>query len=249
MHGESQVLLVDTPGLFEPKRRLDRAMVAAVWEGAKDADLIALVIDAAKGINRGIEDIVMRLKDRREAKVLVLNKVDISKKDELLALAAAMNQRIDFTDIFMVSATTGDGIADLKAALAARVPEGPWLFPEDQVSDATDRMLAAEVTREQLFVRLHAELPYASAVETEKYEERKDGSVAIHQQILVGRPTQKAIVLGKGGAMIRAIGEAARTQLSELLGRKVHLFLHVKVKPDWEEDRGLYREIGLDWVD
>jgi GTP-binding protein Era len=249
MHGESQVLLVDTPGLFEPKRRLDRAMVAAVWEGAKDADLIALVIDAAKGLNRGIEDIVMRLKDRREAKILVLNKVDIAKKDELLALAAAMNQRIDFTDIFMVSATTGDGIADLKEALAAKVPEGPWLFPEDQVSDATDRMLAAEVTREQLYVRLHAELPYASAIETEKYEERKDGSVAIHQQILVARPTQKAIVLGKGGTMIRAIGEAARTQLSELLGRKVHLFLHVKVKPDWEEDRGLYREIGLDWVD
>jgi GTP-binding protein Era len=249
MHGGSQVLLVDTPGLFEPKRRLDRAMVAAVWEGAKDADLIALVIDAAKGINRGIEDIVMRLKDRREAKILVLNKVDIAKKDELLALAAAMNQRIDFTDIFMVSATTGDGIADLKEALAAKVPEGPWLFPEDQVSDATDRMLAAEVTREQLYVRLHAELPYASAIETEKYEERKDGSVAIHQQILVARPTQKAIVLGKGGTMIRAIGEAARMQLSELLGRKVHLFLHVKVKPDWEEDRGLYREIGLDWVD
>jgi GTP-binding protein Era len=249
MHGAAQVLLVDTPGLFEPKRRFDRAMVAAVWEGAKDADLIALVIDAAKGINRGIEDIVMRLKDRREPKLLVLNKVDIAKKDELLSLAAAMNQRIDFTDIFMVSATTGDGIPDLKTALAERVPEGPWLFPEDQVSDATDRMLAAEVTREQLFLRLHAELPYASAVETEKYEERKDGSVAIHQQILVGRATQKAIVLGKGGAMIRAIGEAARTQLAELMGRKVHLFLHVKVKPDWEEDRGLYREIGLDWVD
>jgi GTP-binding protein Era len=247
--GPSQILLVDTPGLFEPKRRLDRAMVAAVWEGAKDADLIALVIDAAKGINRGIEDIVMRLKDRREPKLLVLNKVDIAKKDELLALAAAMSQRIDFTDIFMVSAATGDGIADLKAALAARMPEGPWLFPEDQVSDATDRMLAAEVTREQIFLKLHAELPYASAVETEKYEERKDGSVAIHQQILVGRPTQKAIVLGKGGAMIRAIGEAARTELSQLMGRKVHLFLHVKVKPDWEEDRGLYREIGLDWVD
>ncbi len=249
IEGESQILLVDTPGLFEPKRRLDRAMVAAVWEGAKDADLIALVIDAAKGLNRGIEDIVMRLKDRREPKLLVLNKVDIAKKDELLALAAAMNQRIDFTDIFMVSATTGDGIADLKTALAQKMPEGPWLFPEDQVSDATDRMLAAEVTREQLFLRLHAELPYASAIETEKYEERKDGSVAIHQQILVGRPTQKAIVLGKGGAMIRAIGEAARTELSQLMGRKVHLFLHVKVKPDWEEDRGLYREIGLDWVD
>ncbi len=249
IEGEAQILLVDTPGLFEPKRRLDRAMVAAVWEGAKDADLIALVIDAARGINRGIEDIAMRLKDRREAKLLVLNKVDIARKDELLTLAAAMNERIGFTDTFMVSATTGDGIADLKTALGERMPEGPWLFPEDQVSDATDRMMAAEVTREQLYLRLHAELPYASAIETEKYEERKDGSVAIHQQILVGRPTQKAIVLGKGGSMIRAIGEAARTQLSSLLGRKVHLFLHVKVKPDWEEDRGLYREIGLDWVE
>ena len=249
MHAETQVLLVDTPGLFEPKRRLDRAMVAAVWEGAKDADLIALVIDAAKGINRGIEDIVQRLKDRSEPKLLVLNKVDVAKKDELLALAAAMNQRLDLIDTFMVSATTGDGVADLKAALAGHMPEGPWLFPEDQVSDATDRMLAAEVTREQLFLKLHAELPYASAVETEKYEERKDGSVAIHQQILVGRATQKAIVLGKGGTMIRAIGEAARTELAQLLGRKVHLFLHVKVRPEWEEDRGLYRDIGLDWVE
>lgn len=249
IEGQAQILLVDTPGLFEPKRRLDRAMVAAVWEGAQDADLIALVIDAAKGLNRGIEEIARKLKDRREAKILVLNKVDIAKKDDLLTLAAAMNERIAFADTFMVSATTGDGIADLKAALAARMPEGPWLFPEDQVSDATDRMLAAEVTREQLYLKLHAELPYASAIETEKYEERKDGSVAIHQQILVGRPTQKAIVLGKGGAMIRAIGEAARMELAELLGRKVHLFLHVKVKPDWEEDRGLYREIGLDWVD
>jgi GTP-binding protein Era len=249
MAGEAQVLLVDTPGLFEPKRRFDRAMVAAVWEGAQDADLIALVIDAARGLNRGIEEIVLRLKDRREAKILVLNKVDITPKDELLKLIAAMNERIEFTDTYMVSATTGDGVADLKAALAARMPEGPWMFPEDQVSDATDRMMAAEVTREQIFLKLHAELPYASAVETEKYEERKDGSVAIHQQILVGRATQKAIVLGKGGAMIRAIGEAARTELSQLMGRKVHLFLHVKVKPDWEEDRGLYREIGLDWVE
>ena len=249
IEGEAQVLLVDTPGLFEPKRRLDRAMVAAVWEGAKDADLIAFVIDADRGINRGIEDIAMRLKDRRESRILILNKVDIAKKNELLTLAAAMNERVEFADTFMVSATTGDGIADLKTSLAQRMPEGPWLFPEDQVSDATDRMLAAEVTREQIFLKLHAELPYASAVETEKYEERKDGSVAIHQQILVGRPTQRAIVLGKGGTMIRAIGEAARAELSQLMGRKVHLFLHVKVKPDWEEDRGLYREIGLDWVD
>ena len=249
IEGDAQILLVDTPGIFEPRRRLDRAMNAAVWEGAKDADAIALVVDAAKGFNRALEQIVQRIAERREPKILVLNKVDITKKDDLLALIAGMNQRIDFTDTFMVSATTGDGVADLKAALAQRMPEGPWLFPEDQVSDATDRMMAAEVTREQLYLKLHAELPYASAVDTEKYEERKDGSVAIHQQILVGRDTQKAIVLGKRGARIRQIGEAARTHLAELLGRKVHLFLHVKVKPDWEEDRGLYREIGLDWVE
>lgn len=246
---DTQILLVDTPGLFEPKRRLDRAMVAAVWEGAQDADLIALVVDAERGLNRNVGEIADKLKDRREGKLLVLNKVDVAKKHELLTLAAQLNERVEFADTFMVSAATGDGVADLKGALAARMPEGPWLFPEDQVSDATDRMMAAEVTREQIFLKLHAELPYASAIETEKYEERKDGSVAIHQQILVGRSTQRAIVLGKGGAMIRQIGEAARTELSNLLGKKVHLFLHVKVKPDWEEDRGLYREMGLDWVD
>lgn len=246
---ETQILLVDTPGLFEPKRRLDRAMVAAVWEGAQDADLIALVVDAERGLNRNVGEIADKLKDRSEGKLLVLNKVDVAKKHELLTLAAQLNERVGFDDTYMVSAATGDGVADLKTALAAKMPEGPWLFPEDQVSDATDRMMAAEVTREQIFLKLHAELPYASAIETEKYEERKDGSVAIHQQILVGRPTQRAIVLGKGGAMIRQIGEAARTELSTLLGKKVHLFLHVKVKPDWEEDRGLYREMGLDWVD
>jgi len=246
---ETQILLVDTPGLFEPKRRLDRAMVAAVWEGAQDADLIALVVDAERGLNRNVAEIADKLRDRSEGKLLVLNKVDVAKKNELLTLAAQLNERVEFADTFMVSAATGDGVADLKTALAARMPEGPWLFPEDQVSDATDRMMAAEVTREQIFLKLHAELPYASAIETEKYEERKDGSVAIHQQILVGRPTQRAIVLGKGGAMIRAIGEASRAELSKLLGKKVHLFLHVKVKPDWEEDRGLYREMGLDWVD
>jgi GTPase len=249
IEGAAQILLVDTPGLFEPRRRLDRAMVAAVWEGAKGADLIVLVIDAERGLHKGIEAILERLAERREPKLLVLNKVDKTKKDKLLALTATVSERLDFTDIFMVSATTGDGVGDLKAALAAQMPDGPWLFPEDQVSDATDRMLAAEVTREQLYLKLHAELPYASAVDTEKYEERKDGSVAIHQQILVARATQRAIVLGKGGAMIRAIGEAARAELAQLLGRKVHLFLHVKVKPDWEEDRSLYRDIGLDWVE
>ncbi len=249
IHGEAQILLLDTPGIFEPRRRLDRAMVAAAWAGAQDADLIALVVDAKTGFSARIDEMLDNLKNRPEPKWLVLNKVDITPKEALLALTARLGERIPFEQIFMVSAATGDGLADLKQALAARMPEGPWHFPEDQVSDVTDRMLAAEVTREQLYLQLHAELPYASAVETEKYEERKDGSVAIHQQILVGRPTQKAIVLGKGGARIRDIGAAAREQLSELLGRKVHLFLHVKVKPDWEEDRGLYREIGLDWVE
>ena len=249
IHGEVQILLLDTPGIFQPRRRLDRAMVAAAWAGAADADLIALVVDAERGFSERIEDMLDRLKDRREPKILVLNKVDAAKKEPLLVLAERLNERLAFEQIFMVSAATGDGVADLKQALAARMPEGPWHFPDDQVSDATDRMLAAEVTREQLYHQLHAELPYASAVETEKYEERKDGSVAIHQQILVGRDTQKAIVLGKGGTRIRMIGETARKELSELLGRKVHLFLHVKVNPKWEEDRGLYRDIGLDWVE
>jgi GTP-binding protein Era len=249
IHREAQLLLLDTPGIFAPRRRLDRAMVAAAWAGTSDADLIALVVDAEAGFSQRIETMLDQLAGRREAKILVLNKVDLVRKDALLTLAARLNERVAFEDTFMVSATTGDGVADLKAALAARMPEGPWHFPADQVSDATDRMLAAEVTREQLYLQLHAELPYASAVETEKYEERRDGSVAIHQQILVGRATQRAIVLGKGGARIKAIGEAARKELEGLTGRKVHLFLHVKVKPDWEEDRGLYREIGLEWVE
>jgi GTP-binding protein Era len=247
--GEAQILLLDTPGIFEPRRRLDRAMVAAAWGGATEADLIALVVDAETGLTRRIEPMLDRVAERREPKILVLNKVDLVRKEALLELATKLNARLAFEQIFMVSATTGDGVADLKAALAARVPEGPWHFPEDQVSDATDRMLAAEVTREQLYLQLHAELPYESAIETEKFEERKDGSAVIHQQILVARDSQKAIVLGKGGTRIRAIGEAARKQLSELLQRKVHLFLHVKVNPKWEEDRGLYREIGLDWVE
>jgi GTP-binding protein Era len=247
--GESQILLTDTPGIFEPKRRLDRAMVAAAWGSAQDADLIALVVDVSTTVHRGVTAMVDRLKERTEPKILVLNKVDLVRKEELLNLASELGARAEFEEIYMISASTGDGVADLKAALAARVPEGPWHFPGDQVSDATDRMMAAEVTREQLYLQLHAELPYASAVETEKYEERKDGSVAIHQQILVGRDSQKAIVLGKGGSRIKEIGAAARAELTQMLGRKVHLFLHVKVNPKWEEDRGLYRDIGLDWVE
>ncbi|QHL91063.1 GTPase Era [Sphingomonas changnyeongensis] len=247
--GESQIMLVDTPGIFEPRRRLDRAMVQAAWGGAADADVIALIVDARAGLGPKVMAIVEGLKARPEPKVLVLNKVDIAAKDKLLVHAARLTEALAFDAVYMVSAATGDGVADLKAALAAHMPEGPWHFPEDQVSDATDRMLAAEVTREQLYLQLHAELPYASAVETEQYRERDDGSVEIHQQILVARPTQRAIVLGKGGQQIRTIGERSRTELARLLGRKVHLYLHVKVKEDWDEDRGLYRDIGLDWVD
>jgi GTP-binding protein Era len=249
LEGASQILLVDTPGIFEARRRLDRAMVSAAWGGAADADLIALIIDAKTGLTSKIKGLIETLKDRREPKTVILNKVDVTPKEKLLELATALNELLTPEEIFMISAATGDGVPELKEALAKRVPEGPWHFPEDQVSDATDRMLAAEITREQLYLQLHAELPYASAVETEKYEERKDGSVAIYQQILVGRDTQRAIVLGKRGARLKEIGSKAREELSQLLGRKVHLFLHVKVKPDWEEDRGLYREIGLDWVD
>lgn len=249
IEGAAQIMLVDTPGIFEPRRRLDRAMVAAAWGGAEDADLIALVVDSRAGLGPKVMTIVEALKKRREPKILILNKVDISAKDKLLVHAARLSEALAFEDVFMVSAATGDGLGELKAALAARMPRGPWHFPEDQVSDATDRMLAAEVTREQLYLQLHAELPYASAVETEQYREQDDGSVEIHQQILVARPTQRAIILGKGGQQIKEIGARSRAELAQLLGRKVHLYLHVKVKEDWDEDRGVYRDIGLDWVD
>lgn len=249
IHGDAQILLVDTPGIFRPKRRLDRAMVAAAWSGAQDADLVLLVVDAARGVSAGVGELLDRLAGQSEPRALVLNKIDLVKKESLLALAAELNARAAFEYIFMVSAQTGDGVADLKDALAERVPAGPWHFPEDQVSDATDRMMAAEVTREQLYRQLHEELPYDSAIETETWEDRPDGSTKIRQLILVARDSQKAIVLGKSGARIRAIGEAARQELARLLGRKVHLFLHVKVVRDWGEDRNIYREIGLDWVE
>ena len=249
IQGDSQIVLIDTPGIFAPKRRLDRAMVAAAWNGAEGADLIALIIDAKAGIKGDIEAMVETLRKRPEPKLLILNKVDIAKKDTLLRLAAGLNALLDPRDTFFISATTGDGVDDLKTALAEAVPEGVWHFPEDQVSDASQRLLAAEVTREQLYHQLRNELPYASAVDTESYGKRKDGSIEIRQQILVARDSQKAIVLGKGGSRIKQIGSAAREELGALLGRKVHLFLHVKVKPDWEEDRTLYRDIGLDWVE
>jgi GTP-binding protein Era len=246
---EFQMLLVDTPGIFTPNRRLDRAMVKAAWEGAEDADRIVLVIDAAAKVGARVEDMLQGVESRPEAKILVLNKVDIAKKEDLLVLAAKLAERLRPETIFMVSATTGDGVPDLKRHLAAAMPEGPWHFPEDQLSDVTDRMVAAELTREQLYHQLHAELPYSSAVTTEKWEDRKDGSTVIHQQILVERDSQKAIVVGKGGSRLKAIGQAAREEIAEHLGRKVHLFLHVKVNPRWDEDRTLYQDIGLDWAE
>jgi len=249
IEGDTQMLLVDTPGIFEPKRRLDRAMVAAAWGGAEGADLIALVVDAKGGLGPKVLPIAESLAGRREPKWLILNKVDIADKAKLLVHAERLNAAVPFAETFFVSAATGDGLPELKTALAKAMPTGPWHFPEDQVSDATERLLAAEVTREQLYLQLHAELPYDSAVETEAYKERPDGSVEIHQQILVARPTQRAIVLGKGGARIKEIGARARTELAALIGHPVHLYLHVKVKEDWDNDRTVYRDIGLDWVE
>ena len=249
IEGEAQIVLVDTPGIFEGARRFDRAMVQAAWGGAADADVIALVVDARAGLGAKVETILTGLAQRPERKLLVLNKVDIADKEKLLRHAQRLNEQLAFADTLMVSAETGDGVADLKTLLARALPEGPWMFPEDQASDATDRVLAAEITREQIFVQLYQELPQACAVETEKYSERPDGSVEIHQQILVARDSQRAIVLGKGGARLKEIGSKARAELSKLLEVPVHLYLHVKVAPHWDEDRGLYRDLGLDWVD
>jgi GTP-binding protein Era len=244
--GSAQILLVDTPGIFEPRRRLDRAMVAAAWTGAHDADLILLVIDASDKIN---SDVINGLAERSQPLFLALNKIDLIRKEKLLALAADLTARLKPDQVFMISAAQGDGVADLKRSLKETMPAGPWLYPEDEVSDATDRMVAAELTREQIVNQLHQELPYATAVETETWEDRADGSTEIRQQILVERDSQKAIVIGKGGRRLKEIGAAARAEIAEHLGRPVHLYLHVKVNPRWDEDRGLYREIGLDWAD
>jgi GTP-binding protein Era len=247
LHDDAQIMLVDTPGIFAPNRRIDRAMVKAAWEGADDADRLVLVIDAAAKLGGKVEQMIEGVDSRPEPRILVLNKVDIAKKDDLLVMAAKLSERLNPEAVFMISASTGDGVGELKSHLAAAMPEGPWHFPEDQLTDVTDRMVAAELTREQLYHQLHAELPYASAVATEKWEDRKDGSTVIHQQIYVERDSQKAIVVGKGGSRLKEIGSAAREAISEHLGRKVHLFLHVKVNPRWGEDRGLYEDIGLDW--
>jgi GTP-binding protein Era len=245
----TQILLVDTPGIFAPRRRLDRAMVAAAWSGAQEADLILLVIDAAAGVNAEAERIIGSLGERQHPLFLALNKIDLVRKEALLALSSALMERLDPSKVFMVSAATGDGVGDLKRELAEAMPAGPWLYPEDELSDATDRMIAAELTREQIVNQLHQELPYATAVETETWEDRPDGSTTIRQQILIERDSQKAIVIGKGGRRLKAIGAAARAEIAQHLGRPVHLLLHVKVNPRWDEDRELYRQIGLEWTD
>jgi len=248
LEGAAQIILADTPGLFEPRRRLDRAMVNAAWEGASEADAILLIVDGRKKKLDYLEPILTSLAGRPERKILVLNKVDEVAKEPLLVTAQALAGEGQFSEVFFISALTGDGVPELKARLAELMPEGPWHYPEDQVSDASERLLACEITREQLYRQLHDELPYDSTVRPESYTPRKDGSVEIHQQIVIARDSQKGIVLGKGGARLKSIGEAARKELTELLGTKVHLFLHVKVDEKWGEDKEIYEELGLEWV-
>ncbi|OYW45100.1 MAG: GTPase Era [Sphingomonadales bacterium 32-68-7] len=248
LEGTTQLILVDTPGIFAPKRRLDRAMVSAAWEGTVAADAVLLVVDPIKQRRHELEPLLEALENRPESKLLALNKVDATAKEPLLALAQDLTAKVQFAEVFFISALTGDGVPQLKTHLAGLMPEGPWHYPEDQVSDASERLLATEVTREQLYRQLHEELPYDSAVRPEQYKTRPDGSVEIHQQIVIGRDSQKPIVLGKRGARIKAIGEAARKELSEILGVPVHLYLHVKVEENWAESREIFEEIGLDWV-
>ena len=242
-----QIIFVDTPGIFAPKRRLERAMVTSAWGGAGDADAIALVIDARKGLDEESEAILASLANLTRPTALILNKVDLVDRTRLLALAEDINQRHAFCETFMVSALTGSGIERVRERLGAMMPPGPWLYPEDQVSDAPLRMLAAEITREKLFERLHDELPYRSTVETELWQERKDGSVRIEQTIYVERETQRMIVLGKGGQTIRTIGEMARKDIATEIEGKVHLFLFVKVRENWADDPARYREMGLEF--
>ena len=242
MVGPGQIILVDTPGIFQPKRRLDRAMVHAAWTGAADADVVVLMVDSARGFDDDTRTIIARLKDSRRRVVLALNKVDLVRRDKLLGLTQELNEALAFDRTFMISAETGDGLPELLKYLEEGMP-----FPEDQITDMPSRLLAAEITREKVFIQLHQELPYSITVETEKWEDRKDGSVRIDQVIFVQRVGQKAIVLGKSGRQIKAIGAAARRELETLLEQRVHLFLYVKVRENWAEDRTHYREMGLDF--
>ena len=246
-HNNAQIVFVDTPGIFKPRRRLDTAMVTTAWGGAKDADIVLVLIDAERGIKGDADAILERLKDVRQPMVLILNKVDRVAPESLLELAKAANERVAFQRTFMISALTGSGCKDLLDYLAEALPAGPWYYPEDQISDLPMRQLAAEITREKLYLRLHQELPYSSHIETEKWEEKKDGSVRIEQVIYVERDSQKKIVLGHKGETIRSIGQASRAEIAGILEQKVHLFLFVKVRENWGDDPERYREMGLEF--
>lgn len=249
MHGQTQLVFIDTPGIFAPKRRLDRAMVNAAWQGAAGAETVVLVVDARKGLTEEVEAIVSNLKQAGTKAVLALNKIDGMKRENLLAIAQAVFDPEVFTDSFMISALSGDGVTDLKDFLADRAEPGPWMYPEDQISDVTLRMLAAEITREKVFLRLHDELPYGSTVETEDFKEQNDGSFRIEQVIHVARDSHKGIVIGKRGSMLKTIGQMAREDMEESFDCKVHLFLHVRVTERWADDRSVYKDMGLDYVD
>jgi GTP-binding protein Era len=247
IESEAQLIFVDTPGIFKPKRRLDRAMVTSAWGGAGDADVIALLLDVRKGIDEEAEAILAKLPELKRPKVLILNKIDLIERSRLLELASKLNEMVPFTHTFMISALKGDGIETMKRQLAQMMPEGPWLYPEDQISDAPLRMLAAEITREKIYERLHEELPYESTVETDQWQVRPDGSVRIEQTVFVERDSQRKIVLGKGGQTIKAIGQAARKEIAEIAETPVHLFLFVKVRENWSDDPERYREMGLEF--
>lgn len=247
VEGNAQIILVDTPGIFLPKRRLDRAMVSTAWSGAHDADLVCVLLDAKAGIDEEAEAIFTKLASVGHEKILILNKIDLVPREKLLALAKAANDRLAFARTFMISALSGDGVDDLRRTLAEMVPPGPFHYPEDQMSDAPMRQLAAEITREKIFRQLHQELPYQSTVETDSWTERKDKSIRIEQTIFVERESQRKIVLGKGGATIKSIGAEARKEIAEIVGVPVHLFLFVKVRENWGDDPDRYREMGLEF--
>ena len=247
IEGNSQIIFVDTPGIFAPKRRLDRAMVTSVWSGAGDAEFVALLIDVRRGIDDEVDAILQKLPSISQPVALIMNKIDLVERERLLSLAQELNGRFKFIETFMVSAENGDGVPHIREVLARLMPPGPWLYPEDQVSDAPLRMLAAEITREKLFERLHDELPYQLTVETESWQERKDGSVRIEQTIYVARETHRKIILGKGGQSIKAIGEQARREIAVEIEAPVHLFLFVKVRENWVNDPARYREMGLEF--
>ena len=249
MFENAQLVFIDTPGIFEPKRRLDRAMVKAAWKGSEDAETTLLLVDARRGLTDEVNTIIVGLKRAKAKPILVLNKIDGMRRDGLLAMMQELNDTGLFTDTFLISALKGDGVADLKAHLAAQAQVGPWMYPEDQIADVTMRLLASEITREKIYLRLHDELPYHTTVETEKWDERDDGSVRIEQIVHVQRETQKGIVIGKGGSMLKLLGQMAREEMETEFGHRVHLFLHVRTTERWADDRAMYRDMGLDFVD